>query len=75
MEVSSQFHASAALLPRKNIVPTEQEAGWVQKPVWAVWRREQSLAAAKSGGDVMKMRRQQSCYWQLAVLLVHAPSD
>ena len=32
--MSGQQHASAALYPRKDPVPTVQEAGWASGPVW-----------------------------------------
>jgi hypothetical protein len=46
MEVSGQLHAPTALPPpgTEPSVPVEQGAGWVQKPVWRLWRREKSCA-------------------------------
>jgi hypothetical protein len=32
--VSGQHHAPAAFTPRKDPVPTVQEAGWAPEPVW-----------------------------------------
>ena len=34
MEVSVEFQASSALLPAKDPVATEQNAGWASEPVW-----------------------------------------
>jgi hypothetical protein len=40
MEVSGQFHVSAALLPGKEpLVPTGREAGWAPEPVWTLWKK------------------------------------
>jgi hypothetical protein len=47
MEVSGQLHVQAALPPEKKPpVPTREEARWASEPVWTLWRREKSLAAA-----------------------------
>ena len=34
MGVGGQRHAPAALLPRRDPVPTVQDAGWTPGPVW-----------------------------------------
>jgi hypothetical protein len=37
MEVSSQFHTSAALYLEKELpIHTEQEAGWAPEPIWTL---------------------------------------
>jgi hypothetical protein len=49
MEVSGQLHTSAALTPgNKHPVHIGQEAGWAPKSVWALWRREETLAPARN---------------------------
>ena len=47
--VVSQLHASPAFSLGKLLpVPTEYEDGRAPEPVWAVWRREKSVAPAKN---------------------------
>jgi len=41
MEVNGQFHApTTSSLQKEPSVPIEQEAGWVLKPLWLLWRRD-----------------------------------
>jgi len=43
MEMSGQFHASAALLPGKEpLVPIGYKAGWAPEPVWTQLREKSS---------------------------------
>jgi hypothetical protein len=45
MEVSGHLHAPAALLPSKEkLLPTEQEGGSSQVPVWDLWSKERYFA-------------------------------
>jgi hypothetical protein len=44
---SGQIHILAALHPNKELpVPTKFEDGWAPELVWALWRKEKSLALA-----------------------------
>jgi len=41
MEMSGQLHATAALLPVKELpVPIWQKNLWSSEPVWTRWRRQ-----------------------------------
>lgn len=44
MEVSTQFHVHAALMPdNQPPIPTRTPASWAPKLVQTLWRREKSL--------------------------------
>jgi len=46
--IVGQLHTPPAFSPGKLLpVATEYEAGWAPEPVWAVWRREKSVALQK----------------------------
>jgi hypothetical protein len=52
LEVSGQFHASAALTPGKELpVHVGREAGWVGWSAWAWWRTERNLCSCRESNN------------------------
>jgi hypothetical protein len=49
MDVSSQLHVPAALVPGKEPPhPLDSRAVWAQLAVWTMWRRDEYLAYAEN---------------------------
>jgi hypothetical protein len=43
MAVNGHFYTLVTLPTGNNLVPTEQEAGWAQQPIWIFWRGEKKF--------------------------------
>jgi hypothetical protein len=72
MEFGGQLHAPAAYFQERTPYPPNRRLVG-PKPVWAVWRSEQSFAPVESGGDCYE--NEKTNILLLAVLSVHTTSD
>ena len=55
--MSGQLQTQPAFSPGEQLpVPTEYEAGWAPEAVWAVWRRDKSVAPPKIEHWIIQQR-------------------
>jgi hypothetical protein len=66
MEVCSQLHAPAALVPEKGLmVHIGQEAGWTSEAVWTRWRKKKNTVITPAENWSPAVQRVASSHWRI----------